>query len=107
MSALMSEQRGYGVPDLPSDGGEGLLLRKDEFVRKAHAPCRLTDRDRPVLRRVKITALLGLVELGPDGHRRPVPPEATEDVSRSPRFVPPAPRYQISSPAGVETALHL
>ena len=80
---------------------------KHEVVGEAHAARGLADRDRPVLARVQVATLLGLVELGPDRERRPIPVEPSEDVGRPGRLVAPARRDEVTESGGVEACLHL
>src|SRR2546421_683632 len=71
------------------------------------APRGLANRDRTVGGRMEVSALLWLVELGPDRVRRPVPPESPEHVGGSRGLVSPARRDEMPESRAVEVSLHL
>lgn len=77
----------YCVTDLTCD--RCLASDKTVIVREALDARSLEMGDRPVLRRVKVATLLGLEELGSDGHRRLLPDQSTHHVAGTARVLSP------------------
>ena len=73
---LLSQQRGNGIPNLPSNFD--LSSQEDEAIRERLQAGGFSMSNRSVLKGMKISTLFGLEELGPYGKRRPIPPQTPE-----------------------------
>lgn len=88
---LVGQARRYGVANLA--GHFHLAAAEAEIVGKRLEPGRFAVGDGPVGHGMQVTAFFGLVKLGADGDRWPVPPQAAEQVG-APAFVEPAVRRE-------------